>query len=170
MYKCLFFAFICFFLFPAFAIFADDELLVEENNDTREDLWISADISTAFYGISSMAYGGGLAVGYGTGISFGFRVAFYHYPKGIETLELSLLLRFYLLGTQAYSGPFAQFMGGPSFFNKEGELDIPSHSGMVSAGICFGWRFIFGKWFVEPAIRGGYPYIFGAGVSGGLRF
>jgi hypothetical protein len=33
-----------------------------------------------------------------------------------------------------------------------------------------GWRFSFGNWYVEPYVRFGVPFIWGAGVSGGYKF
>jgi hypothetical protein len=34
-----------------------------------------------------------------------------------------------------------------------------------------GWRFLFGgHFFIEPAVRAGYPYFAVAGLSAGARF
>lgn len=39
-----------------------------------------------------------------------------------------------------------------------------------SAGMALGFRIPAGNFYFEPVIRGGYPYMFGAGVSAGFRF
>ena len=123
------------------------------------------------YSVSGAAYGGSFALGYGKGASIGLKMSWFFWEEGIDTLELNFILRFYFQGGNAYSGPFLQFMGGPSFFNQRGDFSISSDLGMISAGLCFGWRFLFlDRWFVEPYIRGGYPYIAGAGIAAGVRF
>ena len=156
------------FLISANKIFAENEISVQ--NSSKEDFWISFGADAGLYSSNSISFGGGFSIGYGTGSSFGFKAAWYFSPEGMDTLELSLILRFYLFGKDAYSGPFLQFIGGPVLFNNEGNFTIPADSGAMSAGLIAGWRFICNdKWFVEPAIRGGYPYLFTAGVSAGIR-
>jgi len=90
----------------------------------------------------------------------------------MSVLELNFLLRFYFYGKRAYSGPFIQFIGGPAlFFDNESGFSIPSKIGVFSIGMSYGWRFLIkDKWFIEPYIRGGYPYLAGAGLSAGIRF
>ena len=135
------------------------------------DLWISLGGEISMYSSSGLAYGGSFTFGYGSGSSIGLKAAYFFSEEGIETLEICLLLRFYLLGKNAYTGPFLQFLGGPSFYNRLGTFVIPSNVGAISAGLGFGWRFLFAnRWFVEPMVRGGYPYIVGATVSVGVRF
>jgi len=137
----------------------------------QEDFWISLNGDGAMYSANGFAFGGGLSLGFGSGTSFGLKAAWYFGTDKINTLELNVILRFYFQGAQAYSGPFLQFMGGPTFYNNDEIAAIPSDWGMISAGLCFGWRFVFlDRWFVEPSVRGGYPYLFGAGVSAGVRF
>ena len=127
------------------------------------------------YSQTGYAFGGNFSLGYGSGSSIGLIASLYFSEEGINTLELNLLLRFYLLKAAhdrlAYGGPFLQLMAGPSFFNRSGDFSFPSSSGMFNAGLCLGWRFVFAdRFFVEPAIRGGYPYMLGAALSAGLRF
>jgi len=138
---------------------------------TRGDFWLSIGADTGFYGVSGLSWGGSFALGYGTGSSIGLKVTWFFSPEELSTVEISFLLRFYLKGASAYSGPYLQFMGGPSLFNRKGDFSLPSNYGIVSAGLGFGWRFLFlDRWFVEPVIRGGYPYLVGVGVSAGVRF
>ena len=149
-----------------------DDLQISSKPAARtEDFWISPCTELAMYSSSSIAYGGGIALGYGKGTSIGLRAAYFTENEyQIVTLELSFLLRFYLQGRDSLSGPFLQLMGGPVIFARDSEINVPSEYGVFSAGLSFGWRFLFGKtWFVEPALRGGFPYIAGAGVSAGMR-
>jgi len=160
----------CIFIFvvPAFA-----QNTVEKPAaplSTGEDFWICPGFETALYSPSGMAFGGSLALGYGKGLSIGLKAA-YFFSSDNAALELGFLLRCYLRGADAYSGPFLQFAGGNVLFTDSAKVGFPSTWGSISAGLAFGWRFLFrDRWFVEPAIRAGYPYIVGAGVSGGIRF
>jgi len=148
----------------------DDEIKPKKRE--RGDIWLSPCGETAIYGVSGPAVGGGIALGYGSGTSIGLKAAWFLCPDGTSTLELSFLFRLYFPKAGAFSGPFLQFTGGPAlFFTESGELKIPAEHGMVTAGLSFGWRFLFmNRWFVEPSIRGGYPYLVGAGLSAGVRF
>lgn len=40
----------------------------------------------------------------------------------------------------------------------------------VSSGLSLGFRITAGNFYLEPALRGGYPYLFGAGLGAGFRF
>jgi hypothetical protein len=88
---------------------------------------------------------------------------------------LNFLLRFYFFDRErapAPSGPFAQFNIGPAILAwDEQKITLPSETVMTSAGLSLGWRFLLGRlFFLEPCIRGGTPYLFGAGLSAGVRF
>ena len=135
----------------------------------REDFWICPGTEAAMFSLSSAAYGGGLALGYGKGVAVGIKGAWFTDGNGgITTLELDFLLRWFFLG--AASGPYIQLNGGPAFIADNVSLSIPSRLGTVSGGLSLGWRFLLGRyWFIDGAIRGGYPYIAGAGLSLGLR-
>jgi hypothetical protein len=135
----------------------------------KGDLWISPGVEMAMFDNALIGYS--LAIGYGKGASVGIKASYYSKTDGLSILELAFLLRFYLSGTSAYSGPFLQLSGGPTLISICGNLDFPSETGVLSGGISFGWRFLFiDRFFIEPSIRGGYPYMFGAGLSGGIRF
>jgi len=136
-----------------------------------QDFWLSPSAETAFFSLSANAYGGGLAFAYGTGASIGFKAVFFQNTEDhFSTLELCFLLRYNVMG--GVSGFFFQLMSGPVlFFTDRAEFAIPSEWGTVSIGISAGWRFLLGRTlFVEPSVRGGYPYIFGAGLSAGFHF
>jgi len=137
----------------------------------RGDFWISLGGDTGFYSTLGLSWGGSFALGYGTGSSIGLKFIYFFSPDRVDALELNFLFRFYLQGIKAYSGPYLQIMGGPSLFIHDGVFSIPSNHGIVSAGLGFGWRFLFfDRLFVEPAVRGGFPYLIGAGISAGVRF
>jgi len=163
---------LCVFLI-AIPTFAQGTAAVEESAappSDSGDFWICPGFETAMYSRSGMSYGGSLALGYGKGASLGLKAAFFVSPDN-TTLEINFLFRMYLQGPFAYSGPFLQLSGGPVLFAEEGIVDFPTRFGSISGGLSFGWRFLFkDRWFVEPAIRAGYPFIAGANISAGVRF
>jgi hypothetical protein len=160
-------------IFPAFA---------QEGLSIREDLWVCPVFESGWYGETGMAIGGGAAIGYGDGLAFGLKVVYWNDLKEIRALELNFLARFYCFSlTKAeiqrtsvlgHSGLFVEFSGGPIIYAKgENNIAMPSETVTISTGLSLGWRFLFGgHFFAEPYIRGGYPYIAGAGLSAGVRF
>jgi len=136
------------------------------------DFWIGPCIETSFYSFSELSYGGGLALGYGRGFSVGIKTLWFHSLDGIDVLELNFLLRFYLSGKNAYSRSFIQFSCGPALlFGNETPISFPSKTGVFSAGLSYGWRFLIkDRWFIEPSARVGYPYLGAFGISSGVRF
>jgi len=148
----------------------------------RGDFWVCLGGETAFYSYSGISVGPSLSAAYGSKFSIGLRAAWFFDTKNeLDALELNFLLRYYFMGgapsvasgeTRPSAGPYLQLTGGPVlFFDKAEGMTMPAHWGRVSAGLTFGWRFLFGKlFFVEPHIRAGYPYLAGVGVSGGMHF
>jgi hypothetical protein len=138
----------------------------------KGEFFVGASAETACYSVDSAAAGGGLTFGYGFDIgALGLKAVYLADTTGLATLETGLFLRFYLplsfIGAENRfrSGPFLQLGFGPAFFARD------DFAAAVSAGLTAGWRFLIGKhWYAEPALRGGYPYVVGAGVSGGYRF
>jgi len=154
-----------------FLLFALTSAVFAQTESERNDFWISLNGDGSMYSSEGLAFGGGLSIGYGSGSSIGIKAVWYSSPDNINTFELNIIVRFYLQGPGAYSGPFLQFMGGPAFYNSMEAAAIPAEVGMISAGLCFGWRFLFlDRWFVEPSVRAGFPYIAAAGISAGVRF
>jgi hypothetical protein len=161
-----------FLLFLLFLLFCVSAGFAADTDSERGDFWFSPCGEAAFYSFSGLSYGGGLAVGYGSGTSVGMKVVWFPGHDEVSVIEINFLLRFYFAGKKAYSGSFLQFMGGPAvFFNKDGGFSIPSKNGSFSLGMGFGWRFlVLERWFVEPSVRVGYPYLIGAGLALGMRF
>jgi hypothetical protein len=148
-------------IFPVFA-----------QNRTSEDLWVCPVFESGLYSVLNAAIGGGAALGYGDKVVFGLKVIYWNDMEDISELELNFFLRFYLFSPTGKSGFFIQLNGGPViFYQSEESIAVPSEIGTVSGGLSLGWRFLLGgHFFIEPAIRAGYPYIVLAGLSAGLRF
>lgn len=153
------------FLLSGFQVNAQDQ------TRDREDLWISPGAEIARYSITNFAYGGSMAMGYGRKAMIGLKGAFFIDASGVvSTVELSFLLRWYFIGIASCSGPYFQASGGPALFTKGEDLSVPSKWGSVTGGLGIGWRFLLARyWFIDAELRGGYPYIAGAGVSFGLH-
>lgn len=82
-------------------------------------------------------------------------------------LEPLASLRFYLVSHAGVPGTgiFLEGLGGVSIYLVESDTDFAANCG---AG--FGYRAAFQNLYIEPEIRFGYPYMFGAGLSAGFRF
>lgn len=134
--------------------------------------WISASLETANYSQTGLSYGGGLAFAYDKGVSIGFKtVYFFDFENKIDILELGFLLRFYLQGFSFCSGPFIQLSAGQALLFRREEVSLPAQWGIIYGSANFGWRFLLDKnYFIEPFIRGGYPFLFGGGLSAGIEF
>ena len=138
----------------------------------REDLWVSPTAESNLYSVSNVAFGGGAALGYGDGSALGLRVIYCSDLDKIKSLEISLLIRFYLPSLAGHSGFFIQFGGGPVLVAPASKtITAPDEFGMISVGLSLGWRFLLGKYFfLEPVVRGGYPFIGGLGLSAGVHY
>ena len=138
----------------------------------REDLWVCSNAEVSLFSIDSVSCGGGLTLGYGKGMAIGLKTAFLVDLGGqIKTLEFNFLFRMYFFGAESSSGPYVQLDVGPALFTEGGGFSLPSEYGSVSAGLSLGWRFLIGRYlFIEPVIRGGYPYIAGGGLYIGIHF
>jgi len=138
-----------------------------------EEFWISPGAEMAFYSPVSLSAGGSVTIAYGSGTSIGTKISWLYDNKGqLNVFILDFLLRWYFFGNSANSGLYIQFAGGPAIYlQSEEEISMPVRIGTLTAGLALGWRFLLGNYFyIEPSISGGYPYIFGAGLSAGVRF
>jgi hypothetical protein len=153
-----------------------------QSSAVREDLWVCPVFESGMYSASNLAIGGGVALGCGDRVAFGLKVIYWDDMNEVRSLELNFLARFYFFNRTAPSGagpsgvgpsgPFIQFNIGPVIFAwHDKNISIPSETVMTSAGLSLGWRFLLGRFFfIEPCIRVGTPYLFGAGLSAGVRF
>jgi len=147
--------------------------LSAQEQKKSEDLWIGLGAEMAFYSPVSLAAGGSIAIAYGNGTSIGTKISWLFDNDGqLNIVILDFLFRVYFFGSSANSGLYLQFAGGPAlYFQKEEKFSLPVRIGTLNAGLNLGWRFLLGKsFYIEPSISGGYPYIFGAGLSAGVRF
>ena len=139
--------------------------------------WLHAEPAEFFIGIpgevnlysrQDMAFGGGLFFGLGgDGMAMGIRALYCRDMDNFQSLEVTAFVRLYLPDISGNSGLFAQISLGPVMFWEE---DNDEKRGVYCAGLGLGWRFLLGEyWFVEPSLRGGYPFLAGAGVAAGFR-
>jgi hypothetical protein len=135
----------------------------------QEGFFIAPVVETTLFSTAVTAFGGGLAFGYDGAVMLGYRALYFIDPDGLATLELGIFLRVYLPPGR-HDGFFIQAGAGPCVFIEEAPLFPPKLSS-TSAGVILGWRFLLSsRWYVEPYLRAGYPYVAGAGASVGFRF
>ena len=118
------------------------------------------------------AIGGGLILGYDLDQKYalGLRSSYFNNLDTVSCVETLALFRFYLpwelFSLNIENSFFIQGEAGLIVFFEYGKR-FPAFSG----GFVFGWRFYLGEhWFLEPAIRGGYPHIWAVNVTAGLCF
>ena len=95
----------------------------------------------------------------------GVSVTYSHNFSNNMAIEPAALFRWYFLemGNIRF---FAQADAGAFLFMEDGET-----SPMFQGGLRVGLRLPVGqRFYVEPFGRGGYPFAFGVGVAGGVRF
>ena len=136
----------------------------------KPDFFVAPLAEVLGYSRKGPAFGGGLAVGAGSGVAIGLRLFYAIDTESINTLEIAVFMRFYLQGPDACTGLFVQLNAGASIFDYENAASPPAEAGDISLGIAVGWRFLVGsRWYLEPAVRVGYPYIGGLGISFAYR-
>jgi len=117
------------------------------------------------------AIGGGISIGAGDDVTMGTRVMFFTDSEGFNSLEIGVFLRLFPFDGNIFNGLFFQLNGGAVVFVRDESVSLPTDVGTISAFVSAGWRFLLGnRFFVEPSVRIGTPYIFGGGVSAGIRF
>ena len=158
-----------------------DELFLGEDADLEEIIVGRAPRAEGSTGVSfgigpevnnladeSVAVGGSFlfSLDLNPSISLGLNFGFYNDLDALSTLIAQAFFRYYLPVGQEYGGLFLQADAGTAIALFGGEA-TPAFSGGASAG----WRFNFGNsGYVELAARGGWPYLWAAGVNVGLRF
>ncbi|MBE6349431.1 MAG: hypothetical protein E7062_01570 [Spirochaetaceae bacterium] len=88
--------------------------------------------------------------------------------KDINFLEPLGYLRLYLASPSGEPGAgiFVEGLGGASIFLNDSAV----RTVVANGGGGFGYRFATRNFYIDLAIRGGYPYLFGVGLSTGFRF
>lgn len=123
--------------------------------------------------IESMALGGGMVFEYSFtrwlsgGIKFLVSYDIANTDSAITTLEPLATVRFYVARPfgEPSTGLYIEGQCGASVIFVDSLLRYA-----FDAGAAIGFRFGLEHFYVEPEIRGGYPYLFGAGVNVGVRF
>jgi hypothetical protein len=96
--------------------------------------------------------------------STGLKTGFFGDFKTVSALEIMGFFRYNL--PLPIKGFFVQAeLGAPIFF-EYGNV-FPAFLGSLSAG----WRYNFdNRFFIEPSVRGGYPFGWGVGLMAGIRY
>jgi hypothetical protein len=131
----------------------------EINANSREGIAASFNLSLG------LDFGRSFGAGLMTGLSDNF--------DNLSTLEFRAFFRYYLAtevsalsGFAGNTGPFVQAEFGTSIFFEK-ETTTPA----FLTGLTLGWRFpINANTYIEPALRGGYPTLWGLGVAIGGAF
>jgi len=113
---------------------------------------------------SSTAMGGNVVLGYDLNRSFalGLNTIYSHDMNTVSTLESMLMFRYYLPAT----GSFLQAEAGGALSATDGK-----NSTIPLGGLTAGMRLEVDKsWYLEPTLRGGYPFTWGTGVTLGKKF
>ena len=113
---------------------------------------------------SSTAMGGNVVLGYDLNRSFalGLNTIYSHDMNTVSTLESMLMFRYYLPAT----GSFLQAEAGGVLSATDGK-----NSTIPLGGLTAGIRLEVDKnWYLEPTLRGGYPFVWGTGVTLGKKF
>jgi hypothetical protein len=146
-------------------------VFAQKQDSGREDLWVCPVFESGFYGVSSIAFGGGAALGYGDRVAYGLKAVYWNDGDTVIALELNFLARYYFFRTAGNSGLFIQFNGGPVIFTEDDNNFARPLMSLISTGLSLGWRILLGgHFFVEPAVRAGYPFIASIGLSAGVHF
>jgi len=128
------------------------------------------------YTREGFSVGGGLVYGINLNDSFsaGIKAGFFDNLDTLTALDTVLFFRYYLPWLhlpKSTDGPFAQLEAGSVILFERGYDANPEVFPSFSGGLSIGWRFNLGeRWFVEPAVRGGYPHIWGINITAGIRY
>jgi len=121
----------------------------------------------------NFSFGGGLTLGVDLNgyFSAGLKTSFFDNFDSLGAFETALFFRYYFHLTKITNGPFAQLEAGAVVYFERGYHENLEAFPAFSGGASVGWRFSLGdNWYLEPAARGGYPHIWGFGVTVGIRF
>jgi hypothetical protein len=130
-------------------------------------------LESAFIGISGEANGNskeGIAAGGALTValdinryfSAGLKTGYFSNLDNLYVIENAVLFRFYPITKIPL---FLQADIGVSFL-QEDDMFVPVFLGGLNAG----WRFNINNFYIEPVVRGGYPFIWGAGLNIGMSF
>ena len=162
MKKCAFFS-VLFLLCLAARLPASDSF-------ASKALFIGLGTELNAYSRQNAAAGGGFFAGFDLNRYFaaGLKIGFFHNMGTIATLEPLAFFRYYILRQQRPPGLGGFFVQAETGYAACFEYGEAFHA--FSGGLSAGWRIVTKNWGIEPAVRFGYPYIWGAGITAGYRF
>jgi len=136
----------------------------------QKDIFVALFAESMGYSRYNITAGGGIVFGGSfDGKGLGLRLLYVKDVENFIFLETVAQIRLYLSSEKDNTGFFLQAEGGIVLFSYE-KFEITGYSSFVG-GVSAGWRFMMNnQWYIEPFIRAGYPYIFGAGFSTGFKF
>jgi hypothetical protein len=120
-----------------------------------------------------ISYGGVLLLGIDINNQFsaGLKTSFFDNLDTVSANETTLFLRYYFPLSENVKGPFLQLEGGGVIFFERGYHEYLEAFPALSGGLSVGWRLNIGNYmYIEPAGRAGYPHIWGASITIGIRF
>jgi len=116
-----------------------------------------------------VSLGSGFILGFDLNSRFstGIKASYFNNLDTLGLAEGQAFFRYYPWQRPGNTGGlFVQAEAGSVIYFENKEI-FP----WVSGGLSVGWRFNIGKnWFLEPVARAGYPYIWGGGITAGLKF
>jgi hypothetical protein len=123
---------------------------------------ISGDMNTRY----GAALGGMISTDYGIipNLALGIKFGSSHNFDRIMTLEPEFFARWYFWNKKGLSFFTQAGIGASIIF--EDAVPHPAVLGDLEVGL----RIALQRWYVEPYLRGGYPFIWGAGICAGYRF
>jgi hypothetical protein len=123
---------------------------IEGNSNTRDGMAMGESLYFSYEIIKNLE----------AGVTFGVN----HNFQNMTVLEPAAMGRWYFFELPKNKF-FAQADLGASLILEDGTL-----TPLFLGGLTLGARFPLGPWYLEPYARGGYPFIWGAGLKAGYRF
>jgi hypothetical protein len=150
------------FLLPFLLIVLVSLVGAQETKQFALGLGVEGNMNTR----TSAALGGTASADYGIipNLAAGIRFGFSHNFDQIMTLEPELFVRWYFWELKGLFF-FAQAGLGTAVIFED-KAAHPAVLGDIGVGL----RIPLNRWYVEPYLRTGYPFIWGAGLSAGYRF
>lgn len=147
-----------------YSLYAQDFSDLPPPPPTSTSIGLGAEISSNSR--EGVAAGGVLSFGIDLNQQFalGLKASFSLDADSVSTLEPRVFARYYL--PLKITGLFAQAELGAALIFEDSKL-YPAFSG----GIAAGWRYyLYKNLYIEPAVRAGYPFIWGLSLTAGWRF
>jgi hypothetical protein len=139
------------------------------NAFAQDDTKMAAALGLEWNMNSHKGYAAGAGLGFDFNLSrffaIGLSVTASHNFTVFTAIEPAAMFRWYFLGKN-HTGFFAQADAG-AYLYMENEQTIPVFLGGLRTGL----RLPLGRsFYIEPYGRAGYPFVFGIGVTAGMRF